>query len=502
MPVRNQVFVSPRDEEEQKLAINALKSRVSGSGLKYHIVTYGCQMNVHDSEQLAGMLSEIGYEETDDQQEADLILFNTCCVRENAELRVYGNVGALKSCKQANPDRIIGVCGCMMQQKEVSDDIVRKFPFIDLVFGTHNLHRFPSLLLKTLDSDRTVMEIPDSEGEIIEHIPIRRAPGVSAWVTIMYGCNNFCSHCIVPYVRGRERSRQPGDILEEIGELTEEGYQEITLLGQNVNSYGKNLEDPYLFPMLLRDIDKINGIERIRFMTSHPKDLSDDLIRTMAECGKVCEHLHLPIQAGSNRILNAMNRKYTRESYLKLVGRIRQAIPDIALTTDIIVGFPGETEEDFRETLDMIRQVEYDSAYTFMYSPRTDTPAARKKEQLSMGEKKERLSRLNALQNEISRAKNQEYDGRIVEVLVEGPSKNKPDVLTGRTRTNKTVNFMGGMDLVGQLLKVRITGVHSWSLKGEVVQNDGTSSGNQSGNHEYGKRAGAGSCPIPGNTQL
>jgi tRNA-2-methylthio-N6-dimethylallyladenosine synthase len=456
--------------EEQKGYIEALKTRVSGTGLKYHIVTYGCQMNVHDSEKLAGMLYEIGYEETENQQEADLILFNTCCVRENAELRVYGNVGALKSCKQANPNMIIGVCGCMMQQTEVSDSIVSKFPFVDLVFGTHNLHRFPSLLLQALDSSHTVVEILDSEGAVIEHVPTRRALGISAWVTIMYGCNNFCSYCIVPYVRGRERSRRPQDILEEIGKLAEEGYKEITLLGQNVNSYGKDLEDNTLFHDLLREIDKIEGIERIRFMTSHPKDLSDDLILAMAECTKVCEHLHLPIQAGSNRVLQAMNRKYTRESYLGLAAGIREAIPDIALTTDIIVGFPGETEEEFQETLDLLRQVRYDSAYTFMYSPRTGTPAAKKKDQLSQEEKKDRLARLNAVQNEISREKNTEYQGRTVEVLVEGPSKNKQDVLTGRTRTSKTVNFKGSMDLVGQLVMVKITEVHSWSLAGEAIQ--------------------------------
>jgi tRNA-2-methylthio-N6-dimethylallyladenosine synthase len=470
MSERKQVSVSPQEAEEQRGYIEALKTRVSGAGLKYHIVTYGCQMNVHDSEKLAGMLYEIGYEETDNQQEADLVLFNTCCVRENAELRVYGNVGALKVCKQANPNMIIGVCGCMMQQKEVSDYIVKKFPFVDMVFGTHNLHRFPSLLLQALDSNQTVVEILDSEGAVVEHVPTRRALGVSAWVTIMYGCDNFCSYCIVPYVRGRERSRRPDDILEEIGNLAKEGYKEITLLGQNVNSYGKDLEQNYLFHDLLRDIDKLKGIERIRFMTSHPKDLSDDLIRAMAECKKVCEHLHLPIQAGSNRVLHAMNRKYTRETYLELAAKIRKAIPDIALTTDIIVGFPGETEEEFQETLDMLRQVRYDSAYTFMYSPRTGTPAAKKKEQLSQEEKKDRLARLNAVQNEISKERNLKYEGRVLEVLVEGPSKNKQDVLTGRTRSNKTVNFKGSMELVGQLVNVRIVEAHSWSLEGEVLQ--------------------------------
>ncbi len=471
MRAENHAFAVP-EKEKEKQAIEALQQQILGSGLKYHIITYGCQMNVHDSEMLAGMLTEIGYEETDQQQEADLILFNTCCVRNNAERRVYGNVGALKSYKQENPDRIVGVCGCMMQQPEVSADLVRKFPFIDLVFGTHSLPHFPSLLLQALEFRETVVEIPDTEGELTESesIPVKRAAGTGAWVTIMHGCNNFCSYCIVPYVRGRERSRRPENILEEITELVQEGYREVTLLGQNVNSYGKDLETPFPFHALLREINQISGMERIRFMTSHPKDLSENLILAMAECDKVCEHLHLPVQAGSDRILRAMNRRYTVQGYRTLVGRIRQAIPDIALTTDIIVGFPGETEEDFQETLDLVGQMRYDSAYTFLYSPRSGTPAAKRKDPLSPEEKKERLYRLNALQNRISKEKNQEYDGRTVEVLVEGPSKNNPDVLTGRTRTNKTVNFTGSAGLVGQLTMVQITKAHSWSLEGEVIE--------------------------------
>ena len=471
MPAENHAFAVSKKEKE-KHAIAILQQQILGSGLKYHIITYGCQMNVHDSEMLAGMLSEIGYEETDQEQEADLILFNTCCVRDNAERRVYGNVGALKSYKQENPDRIIGVCGCMMQQPDVSADLVRKFPFIDLVFGTHSLPHFPSLLLQALESRKTVVEIPDTEGELSESesIPLKRAAGTGAWVTIMHGCNNFCSYCIVPYVRGRERSRRPENILEEIRQLAREGYREVTLLGQNVNSYGKDLETPVPFHALLRKINQINGMERIRFMTSHPKDLSDDLILAMAECDKVCEHLHLPVQAGSDRILQAMNRRYTAQSYCTLVDRARQAIPDIALTTDIIVGFPGETEEDFQETLDLVERIQYDSAYTFLYSSRFGTPAAKRKDPLSLEEKKERLYRLNALQNKISRKKNQEYDGRVVEVLVEGSSKNNPDVLTGRTRSNKTVNFRGSAELAGQLAMVRIARAHSWSLEGEAIE--------------------------------
>ena len=370
------------NDNEQMEYIQIIKERTENKNLKYHIVTYGCQMNVHDSEKLAGMLHEMGYEETSEQNEANLILFNTCCVREHAEQRVYGNVGALRTLKQADPNLIIGVCGCMMQQEEVAAEIVRKFPFVDIVFGTHNLHRFPQLLLQAMDSAHTVVEILNEEGEVIEGLPMQRSDGVSAWTTIMYGCNNFCSYCIVPYVRGRERSRKPEDIIDEISALADKGYMEVTLLGQNVNSYGKDLGEGYLFPDLLRDINKISGIERIRFMTSHPKDLSPELISAMAECEKVCEHLHLPVQAGSNRILKKMNRCYTREDYMDLVYKIREAIPDIALTTDIIVGFPGETEEDFLDTLDLMEKVRYDSAFTFIYSTRRGTPAAKMKEQI------------------------------------------------------------------------------------------------------------------------
>ena len=420
--------------KEQKLYIDELKNRLANKGLKYHIITYGCQMNVHDSEKLAGMLSEIGYTETSSQHDADLVLFNTCCVRENAELKVYGNVGALKAYKQANPNMIIGVCGCMMQQEEIAKFIVDRFPFVDLVFGTHNLHRFPQLLLQALDSSHTIIEVLDEEGTIVEHIPTKRDKGVSAWTTIMYGCNNFCSYCIVPYVRGRERSRDPEEIVNEITKLGNQGYKEITLLGQNVNSYGKDMGGGYLFHDLLSDINKINSIERIRFMTSHPKDLSKELIRTMANSEKVCEHLHLPIQAGNNRILKAMNRKYTREEYIGLVESVREAMPDIALTTDIIVGFPGESSQEFEDTLDIIKRLKFDSAYTFIYSPRKGTPAVNIEDKISIEEKKERLAKLIEIQSKISRMKNDAYIGKVKEVLVEGRSKTNDKVLTGRTR--------------------------------------------------------------------
>lgn len=455
--------------KEQKLYIDELKNRLANKGLKYHIITYGCQMNVHDSEKLAGMLSEIGYTETSSQHDADLVLFNTCCVRENAELKVYGNVGALKAYKQANPNMIIGVCGCMMQQEEIAKFIVDRFPFVDLVFGTHNLHRFPQLILQALDSSHTIIEVLDEEGTIVEHIPTKRDKGVSAWTTIMYGCNNFCSYCIVPYVRGRERSRDPEEIVNEITKLGNQGYKEITLLGQNVNSYGKDMGGGYLFHDLLSDINKINSIERIRFMTSHPKDLSKELIRTMANSEKVCEHLHLPIQAGNNRILKAMNRKYTREEYIGLVESVREAMPDIALTTDIIVGFPGESSQEFEDTLDIIKRLKFDSAYTFIYSPRKGTPAVNIEDKISIEEKKERLAKLIEIQSKISRMKNDAYIGKVKEVLVEGRSKTNDKVLTGRTRENKIVNFIADEKVIGQLIRVKITKARSWSLEGEVL---------------------------------
>lgn len=469
MSDRKPVQVSEEALQAQRRAIEAVQIRLRDHSRKYLIVTYGCQMNVHDSEKLAGMLRQMGYIETDTRAEADLILFNTCCVREHAEIKVYGNVGALQALKQDHPNLIIGVCGCMMQQPDISEAIVRKFPFIDVVFGTHNLHHFPELLLQALDSGHAVVEVLDGEAAVVEHIPTHRKSGVSAWLTIMYGCNNFCTYCIVPYVRGRERSRASQHIVEEAAALAQEGYKEITLLGQNVNSYGKDLSSPCLFSDLLRALEGVDGIERVRFMTSHPKDLSEDLIRAMAECSKVCEHLHLPIQSGSNRILQAMNRGYTREDYLGLVKRLRQAVPNIALTTDIIVGFPGETEAEFQETLDMMEHIRYDSAYTFMYSPRTGTPAATLTEQLEESVKKERLARLLEAQTAIGKDINDAYLGKTIEVLVEGPSKNKADILTGRSRTSKPVHFTGDMSLAGSLVFVRINTAHSWTLEGEII---------------------------------
>jgi tRNA-2-methylthio-N6-dimethylallyladenosine synthase len=437
---------------------------------KYFIKTWGCQMNVHDSEKIAGVLSLLGYNAVDNENEADLIIFNTCCVREHAEVKVYGNLGRLRKLKEQNEDLILAVCGCMTQQKEVAQHIAKRYPFVDIVFGTNQVHKLAELIANAKLTGETIVDIEeDEEGKIIEGIPVSRGDGVKAWVAIMHGCNNFCSYCIVPYVRGRERSRKKEHILDEIERLAREGYKEVTLLGQNVNSYGKGLEGEISFASLLREVDKVRGIERIRFMTSHPKDLSDDLIYAIRDCSKVCEHIHLPFQAGSNNVLRRMNRKYTKERYIELTERIKENIPGISITTDIIVGFPGESEEDFLHTLDVVERVRFDSAFTFLYSKRRGTPAERMEDQVPEEVKHERLKRLLDLTERITAENNSALRGKSVEVLVEGVSKTHPDRLTGRTRTNKIVHFDGDAGLIGMLVNVRITDPQSWSLFGEVT---------------------------------
>lgn len=447
------------------------QNRISKTGkpVKYSIETFGCQMNENDSERLSGMLSEMGYSESVKRAESHLVIFNTCCVRENAEQKVYGHLGALKKLKEKNPELVIAVCGCMMQQPEVVEHIRKVYRHVDIVFGTHNLYKFPELLNTAVESKATVIDVWDSTGSIAENMPIIRKDNLKAWVTVMYGCNNFCSYCIVPYVRGRERSRSIVEIKNEVAKLAREGCKEITLLGQNVNSYGKDLEGGCTFAGLLRELNTVDGIERIRFMTSHPKDLSDELIYAMRDCEKVCEHLHLPVQAGSTKILEDMNRRYTKEQYLELLGKVREHIPGIALSTDIIVGFPGETEKDFNETLDVVAKSRFDMAYTFLYSKRTGTPAAKNPDQVSEEVKKERFDRLLELQNSISRDINEELLGKEVEVLVEGLSKSSKTTYTGRTRQNKIVNFKGSPELVGKLVKVKIDSIQTWSLLGKLV---------------------------------
>lgn len=441
----------------------------TGKPVRYNIETFGCAMNENDSERLSGMLSEMGYSECSTRNDSDLIIFNTCCVRENAEQKVYGHLGALKKLKEENPNLIIAICGCMMQQPEVVAHIKKTYKHVGIIFGTHNLYKFPELLKTAAFTNKTVIDVWDSTGSIAENMPIIRKENLKAWVTVMYGCNNFCSYCIVPYVRGRERSRGIEEIRNEVETLAKEGCKEITLLGQNVNSYGKDLDGNYTFAGLLRELNTIQGIERIRFLTSHPKDLSDELIFAIRDCDKVCEHLHLPVQAGSSKILEDMNRKYSKEQYLELIGKVKKHIPGIALSTDIIVGFPGETEQDFEETLDIVSKAKFDMAYTFLYSKRTGTPAAKNPDQISEEVMKNRFDRLLALQNSISRQINDELFGKEVEVLVEGLSKNSKTTYTGRTRENKIVNFKGNSDLVGKLVKVKIDTIQTWSLKGKLV---------------------------------
>lgn len=436
----------------------------------FYIETWGCQMNEEDSEKLSGMLKRVGYTKTENKEDAGIILFNTCCVRENAENKVFGNLGSLKHLKKENPDLIIGICGCMMQQEGMADKILKKFPYVNIVFGTHNAYKFPEYLNRVKTEGVQIKEIFNKETDIVEGLPIDRESNVKAFVTIMYGCNNFCTYCIVPYVRGRERSRKPEDILNEVRELVVQGYKEITLLGQNVNSYGKGLEEEVDFAKLLRMINEIEGLERVRFMTSHPKDLTHDVIMAIKECDKLCEQIHLPVQSGSNSILKKMNRHYTKEYYLDLIKKIKEEIPGVTLTTDIIVGFPGETEEDFQETLELVKEVGYSSAFTFIYSRRNNTPADMMLNQVSEEDKHHRFNRLIAAVNERVIAQNKAEEGNILEVLVEGNSKNDAEKLTGRTRTGRLVNFTGENVNVGELVNVKITRAQNFSLIGEVIK--------------------------------
>lgn len=434
------------------------------------ISTFGCQMNEEDSEKLSGMLKRIGYERTENREEASIIIFNTCCVRENAENKVYGNIGALKRQKKENPDLIIAICGCMMQQKGMADAILEKYPYVDIIFGTHNSYKFPEYLNRVKTDGVQIKEIIDKETEIVEGLPIDRKSDAKAFVTIMYGCNNFCTYCIVPYVRGRERSRKPEDIENEIRELVAKGYKEVTLLGQNVNSYGNGLDEEMTFAKLLRRINEIEGLERIRFMTSHPKDLTLDVVYAIRDCDKICEQIHLPVQSGSNRILKEMNRHYTREQYIELAKTIRREIPDVTFSTDLIVGFPGETEEDFNETLELVKEIRYDAAFTYIYSRRNYTPADKMDNQISEEVKHDRFNRLLEISNAGIAIGNKEAEGKTYEVLVEGFSKNDDSKLTGRTRNNRLVNFEGGEELVGKLVNVKIVKANSFSLVGEIVK--------------------------------
>ena len=430
--------------------------------------TYGCQQNFSDSERIQGMLEEMGYRIAQSDEDADLILFNTCAVREHAEQRVFGNVGALKALKAGKPSLLIGVCGCMMQEESAARRIRTVFPFVDLIFGTHVIHRLPELLYRLLTQGGHVIDTRGSEGVIVEGLPVRRAGKLKAWLPIMYGCDNFCSYCIVPYVRGRERSREPQTVLAEARGLVAAGYKDITLLGQNVNSYGKDLPGGYPFARLLREIDAIPGDFRIRFMTSHPKDATEALFHAMADCPKVTRHIHLPFQAGSDRVLRAMNRRYTREQYLALIDRARAIVPGVSLTSDVIVGFPGETYAEFQQTLDIVRRVEFDGLFTFIYSPRQGTPAARMADPVPHGEKTRWMAKLLAAQDEIGARRLRRFAGRTVRVLCEGPGKTGPGWMTGRTESNTIVDFPAGPEMAGRFCPVHITQLRKFMLLGEL----------------------------------
>ena len=462
-PERQYYFIdrARKHLEEQK--------KEAGRPLTFCVTTFGCQMNARDSEKLSGILEQIGYVQEPEEEKADFVIYNTCTVRENANLRVYGRLGQLGRAKKKNPHMMIALCGCMMQETQVVEKLKKSYGFVDLIFGTHNIYKFAELLNTRMESGGMVIDIWQDTDKIVEDLPVERKYPFKSGVNIMFGCNNFCSYCIVPYVRGRERSREPEAILGEIRRLAADGVVEVMLLGQNVNSYGKTLECPVTFAALLREVEKIDGIERIRFMTSHPKDLSDELISVMGSSKKICRHLHLPVQSGSSRILEKMNRRYTKEQYLELVGKIRKAVPDISLTTDIIVGFPGETEEDFQETLDVVRKVRYDSAFTFIYSKRSGTPAAAMEDQVEPAVVKERFNRLLKEVQEIAAQTCAVHQGTVQTVLAESVNEHDPSLITGRLSNNLLVHFPGDSSMIGRLLPVELKECRGFYYLGERV---------------------------------
>ena len=445
------------------------QSEELGRPLTYCVTTFGCQMNARDSEKLTGILEEVGYVAAEDEK-ADSVIYNTCTVRENADLRVYGRLGVLHGYKKKNKHMTIALCGCMMQEPEVVEKLKKSYKFVDIIFGTHNIFKFAELIVRNFEEKGMVIDIWKDTQEIVEDLPVERKYSFKSGVNIMFGCNNFCSYCIVPYVRGRERSRKPEDIIAEIKKLVADGVIEVMLLGQNVNSYGKNLETPMSFAKLLQEIEKIEGLKRIRFMTSHPKDLSDELIEVMANSKKICKQLHLPLQSGSSEILKVMNRRYDKEKYLALVDKIKKAIPDIGLTTDIIVGFPGETEEDFLETLDVVRKVRYDSAFTFIYSKRTGTPAAAMENQVPDDVVKDRFDRLLKEVQNISQEMTARFEGMVEEVLVEDVNDHNPELVTGRMSNNHLVHFPGDASMIGKIVKVHLDECKGFYYLGSVIE--------------------------------
>lgn len=461
-PQRQYYFI-----EKGALLIKQLTEKL-GHTPAFCVNTFGCQMNARDSEKIVGILEKMGFVEGT-EEESDFVLYNTCTVRDNANQRVYGRLGYLNSIKKKNPHKKIALCGCMMQEQSVIDKIKKSYSFVDLIFGTHNIYKFAELFVTMLESKSMVIDIWQDTDKIVEDLPVERKYSFKSGINIMFGCNNFCSYCIVPYVRGRERSRNPKDIIKEITGLVAEGVVEIMLLGQNVNSYGKNLETPMTFAGLLKEIEQIEGLKRIRFMTSHPKDLSDELIEVMKHSKKICRHLHLPLQSGSTKILKAMNRIYTKESYLELVGRLRNEIPDLSITTDIIVGFPGETKEDIDETIDVVRQVEYENSFTFIYSKRSGTPAAAMENQVSEEEVKENFDRLLKVVQETARKRVKRLEGQVCEVLVEEVNTQDESLMTGRLSSNILVHFKGDNTLIGKLINVKLVECKGFYYFGEIV---------------------------------
>ena len=472
--------------KEELSYIEKVKEINNNQKLKYYILTMGCQLNENDSEKIAGMLEEMNYEKTQEMQEADLVVFNTCCVRENAEERLFGKVGEVKNQKEEK-GTIIAIGGCMMQEEHILKKIKQSYPFVDIIFGTHTLHKLPQDLYESLKENKKIRDIIDIEGQVIEGLPISRDDKIKASVTIMNGCNNFCSYCIVPYVRGRERSRNPQDIIDEVVELSKNGYKEIMLLGQNVNSYlvsqkakGENVDFKVgvnnkemivnSFATLLIALDEIDGIERIRFISPHPKDFTDDVIDAIKNSKHICKQIHLPLQSGSTRILKEMNRKYTKEEYLTLAEKIKKVIPEIVFSTDIIVGFPEETEEDFEDTLDVVKKINFEQVFMFIYSRRVGTVADKMENQIPEEIKHERFNKLKELVENQMKIQNEKYVGKEVEILVEGKSKNNDKMLTGRTESNKVVNFEGSDNLIGKVINVKIISEHQWYLKGSIIK--------------------------------
>ena len=470
-------MLTPRLDEAKKRTKNLVKVRKYkidddykelGLGKTYYIKTYGCQMNVHDSENIKAILEEMSFKETLDMEKADLILLNTCAIRENAHNKVFGMIGRLKHMKENRPNIITGVCGCMAQEEVVVNEILDKYSFLDLVFGTHNIHELPEILNKAMHNKKIEVEVYSCEGDIIEDIPVKRDSKYKAFVNIMYGCDKFCTYCIVPYTRGKQRSRRFGDIIREVKSLKDAGYKEVTLLGQNVNAYGKDLGLEFDMGDLLEEVAK-TGIERIRFVTSHPWDFTDKMIEVISKYPNIMPYIHLPLQSGSDRILKLMGRRYTKKSYLELFNKIKETVPNASITTDIIVGFPGESEDDFEDTLDVVNICKYDSAFTFIFSPREGTPAAKMKDDTPLDVKEDRLHRLNELVNKYALEANLQYLGKVVPFLLENVSEKNSDMLAGYTDTMKLVNVKASKDMLGKIVDVKITDVKTWSMDGEIA---------------------------------